>query len=163
MARLEPAAGQPAVQAIDLATTVRETLIQLTPWLLSKDLELVFEVDDAPYQVTTDAGAIDIALTNLVTNAANFSPKHGVITVGLCKNAEYFALTIDDQGPGIDEAQRDRLFERFYSRGNAKGAGLGLTIVQTIAQRLGGRVRLENRETGGLRATLEIPVRAHVT
>ncbi len=80
-----------------------------------------------------------------------------MITVGLRKNAMRFALTVDDQGPGIDENQRERLFERFYSRGNAQGAGLGLTIVQTIAQRLGGQVSLENLAAGGLRATLEIP------
>jgi two-component system sensor histidine kinase QseC len=157
MARLEPSAVQPPIQAVDLATTVRETLIQLTPWLLSKGLELVFDVEDGPYPVNTDAAAINIALTNLVTNAANFSPDQGVITVGLRKNTERFALTVDDQGPGIDESQRERLFERFYSRGNAHGAGLGLTIVQTIAQRLGGQVRLENLAAGGLRATLEIP------
>jgi two-component system sensor histidine kinase QseC len=46
-------------------------------------LELVFDVDDDAYNVSTDAAAIDIALTNLVTNAANFSPENGVITVGL--------------------------------------------------------------------------------
>jgi two-component system sensor histidine kinase QseC len=136
---------------------VRETLIQLTPWLLSKGLELVFDVDDAPYRVTTDAGAINIALTNLVTNAANFSPEYGVITVRLCQVPKRFVLTVDDQGPGIEESERDRLFELFYSRGNAEGAGLGLTIVHTIAQRLGGQVRLENLAAGGLRATLEIP------
>lgn len=157
MACLEPSATQPSVQTIDLATTVRETLIQLTPWLLSKGLELVFDVDDAPYRVTTDAGAINIALTNLVTNAANFSPEYGVITVRLCQVPKRFVLTVDDQGPGIEESERDRLFELFYSRGNAEGAGLGLTIVHTIAQRLGGQVRLENLAAGGLRATLEIP------
>lgn len=158
MARLEPSAGQLTVQTIDLAITVRETLIQLTPWLLSKGLELVFDADAAPCRVTTDAGAINIALTNLVTNAANFSPEHGVITVRLGQVAKHFVLTVDDQGPGIDESERDRLFELFYSRGNAEGAGLGLTIVHTIAQHLGGRVHLENLASGGLRATLEIPV-----
>ena len=158
MARLEPSAGQLTVQTIDLAITVRETLIQLTPWLLSKGLELVFDADAAPCRVTTDAGAINIALTNLVTNAANFSPEHGVITVRLGQVAKHFVLTVDDQGPGIDESERDRLFELFYSRGNAEGAGLGLTIVHTIAQHLSGRVHLENLASGGLRATLEIPV-----
>ncbi|NNB68314.1 ATP-binding protein [Pseudomonas fluorescens] len=157
MARLEPSGAQPQAQAIDLQKTVRETLIQLTPWLLSKGLELAFDVDDADYGVRSDASAINIALTNLVTNAANFSPEHGVITVGLCKTAAGFELTVDDQGPGIDENERERLFELFYSRGNAEGAGLGLTIVQTIAQRLGGQIRLANLANGGLRATLQIP------
>lgn len=117
----------------------------------------MFNADDAPYRVTTDPGAINIALTNLVTNAANFSPEHGVITVKLSQDAKRFVLTVDDQGPGIDESQRERLFELFYSRGNPEGAGLGLTIVHTIAQHLGGRVHLENLASGGLRATLEIP------
>lgn len=66
-------------------------------------------------------------------------------------------LSVDDQGPGIDEADRERLFERFYSRGNPQGAGLGLTIVNTIATRLGGRITLVNRAEGGLRATLSVP------
>ncbi|VVN83224.1 ATP-binding protein [Pseudomonas fluorescens] len=156
MARLEPQSGAPQLQYIDLVATVREGLVQLTPWLLSKGLELAFDVSDGVYRVKADAAAIDIALNNLVTNAANFSPEHGVITVRLAKNQGHFELSVDDQGPGIDEAERDRLFERFYSRANDQGAGLGLTIVQTIATRLGGQIRLENRPCGGLRATLEI-------
>ena len=69
----------------------------------------------------------------------------------------FYSLSVEDQGPGIDEAERGRLFERFYSRGNVQGAGLGLTIVNTIATRLGGRITLVNRPEGGLRATLSIP------
>lgn len=156
MARLEPQADASPQPSIDLAATVRESLVQLTPWLLSKGLELSFDVSDGVYQVKADAAAINIALNNLVTNAANFSPEHGVITVRLENSEGHFELSVEDQGPGIDDAEHDRLFERFYSRGNDQGAGLGLTIVQTIATRLGGRIRLENRPSGGLRATLEI-------
>lgn len=71
-------------------------------------------------------------------------------------------LSVEDQGPGIDEADRARLFERFYSRGNANGAGLGLTIVNTIALRLGGRITLVNRAEGGLCATLSVPISSGV-
>lgn len=79
-----------------------------------------------------------------------------MITVRLARQGDHYELAVEDQGPGIDEAERDRLFERFYSRGNDQGAGLGLTIVRTIANRLGGQVRLENRPEGGLRATLQM-------
>lgn len=158
MARLEPQAVAPPLQTIDLAATVRDSLIQLTPWLLSKGLELSFDVSDAPHLIDTDPAAINIALNNLVTNAANFSPEQGLITVRLTEVDGVFKLAVEDQGPGIDEADRERLFERFYSRGNAHGAGLGLTIVQTIAIRLRGRVSLENLPGGGLCATLEIPI-----
>lgn len=156
MARLEPQSGVPAPGVIDLPATVRESLGQMTPWLLSKGLELVLDVSDDIGPVRIDPVSIDIALNNLVTNAANFSPANGLITVRLARQGDHYELAVEDQGPGIDETERDRLFERFYSRGNDQGAGLGLTIVQTIAKRLGGQVRLENRPEGGLRATLQM-------
>ena len=156
MARIEPQTDTQAAPSIDLAATVRDSLVQLTPWLLNHGLELAFDVDEDIGRVRVNAAAIDIALNNLVTNAANFSPPHGLITVRLAKQQDHYELSVEDQGPGIDEAERERLFERFYSRGNAQGAGLGLTIVQAIAARLGGQIRLENRHSGGLRATLEI-------
>lgn len=157
MARLEPKAVAPVLHSIDLAETVRDSLVELTPWLLSKNLELAFDVNDRPFSIVADAAAIDIALNNLISNAANFSPEHGVITVQLSQSDGFYSLSVEDQGPGIDEENRGRLFERFYSRGNANGAGLGLTIVNTIATRLGGRITLINRPEGGLRATLSIP------
>jgi two-component system sensor histidine kinase QseC len=156
MARLEPQATADAAVPIDLPAAVRESLVQMTPWLLSKGLEPVLDVSDNVGPVRIDPVAIDIALNNLVTNAANFSPANGTITVRLVKKGDHYELSVEDQGPGIDEAERERLFERFYSRGNDQGAGLGLTIVRTIADRLGGQVRLENRPEGGLSATLEI-------
>ncbi|VVO91508.1 Sensor protein QseC [Pseudomonas fluorescens] len=159
MARLEPKPNPPPLQRIDLSETVRNSLVQLTPWLLSKHLELIFEVSDQPFHVLADPAAIDIALNNLITNAANFSPEHGAITVHLSKSEGFCHLTVDDQGPGIDESARERLFERFYSRGTAHGAGLGLTIVNTIAMHLNGQIELANRAEGGLRATLSIPAR----
>lgn len=157
MARLEPKSDPPPLQRIDLSDTVRNSLVQLTPWLLSKRLELAFEDSAEPFHVMASVAAIDIALNNLMTNAANFSPEHGVITVTLRQADGFCHLSVEDQGPGIDEADRARLFERFYSRGNVQGAGLGLTIVNTIATRLGGRITLINRAEGGLRATLSIP------
>ncbi|WP_109513875.1 ATP-binding protein [Pseudomonas ovata] len=156
MARLEPQAGGPTGPKVDLEDTVRDSLVQLSAWLLDKGLELELHVEPGNYQVRLDTSAITIALHNLLTNAANFSPPQGLIAVRLASLDTHLVLSVEDEGPGIDEAERDRLFERFYSRGNAQGAGLGLTIVQTIAKRLGGQVRLENRPGGGLKATLEL-------
>jgi two-component system sensor histidine kinase QseC len=94
-------------------------------------------------------------LNNLVTNAADFSPLHGVITIRLSKKDNRYELSVEDEGPGINEEDRKRLFERFYSR-KRSGRRIGLTIVQTIADRLGSQIRLENRMPVGLCATLEI-------
>ncbi|WP_459207989.1 ATP-binding protein [Pseudomonas sp. MLB6B] len=159
MARLEPQPNPTPLQRIDLSETVRNSLVQLTPWLLSKNLELIFDVSDEPFYVFANPAAIDIALNNLITNAASFSPEHGAITVQLSQTDGFCHLTVDDWGPGIDESCRERLFERFYSRGTAQGAGLGLAIVNTIALSLNGRIELVNRAEGGLRATLSIPAK----
>ena len=157
VARMEPGAGEVLTRDADLVAAVRESLVQMTPWVLSRGLELVFDCDEPCLTVRTDFAAIDIALQNLVTNAVNFSPAGGQVIVALAVSHGYFQLSVADEGPGIDEAERGRLFERFYSRGNDHGAGLGLTIVQSIARRLGGEITLENREEKGLRATLCVP------
>ena len=61
------------------------------------------------------------------------------------------------QGPGIPAEDLERVFERFYSRGTVQGAGLGLAIVQSIARRHAGQIRLRNLDSGGLQASLELP------
>lgn len=160
IARLEPGAGALKTQRGDLVAAVRESLVQMTPWVLSRGLELSFECNEQAHQLRTDFAAIDIALQNLVTNAVNFSPEKAQINVTLTFDDDCFELSVADQGPGISESDRERLFERFYSSGNDQGVGLGLTIVQTVARRLGGEVRLENAAPTGLVATLAAPVSA---
>lgn len=158
IARLEPGAGALKTTSADLVSAVRESLVQMTPWVLSRGMELSFDCDEQSRMIETDFSAIDIALQNLVTNAVNFSPVGGQISVALTFTDNSFHLNVADQGPGIDEAERERLFERFYSAGNDQGVGLGLTIVQTVATRLGGEIRLENATSGGLIASLIVPV-----
>lgn len=158
IARLEPGTGPVKTQQADLVATVRESLAQMTPWVLSRGLELSFECNEQAHLLNTDFAAIDIALQNLITNAVNFSPADGQINVALVFKYYGYELSVADQGPGISAGDRERLFERFYSKGNDQGVGLGLAIVQTVAMRLGGAVRLENRVPAGLIAILEIPV-----
>jgi two-component system sensor histidine kinase QseC len=158
MARVEPETARKDWQVVDIESVVRETLAELTPLLLDRGLELSLDVAAGEYQTTSDAQAIGIALQNLVTNAANFSPAGGEVTVQLKEAGNtQFLLSVRDRGPGIDEAKIERLFERFYSRDNPNGAGLGLSIVEMIAKRLGGAIELQNHPDGGLLATLSIP------
>ncbi|PZP25530.1 sensor histidine kinase [Pseudomonas kuykendallii] len=158
MARVEPETARQGWQHVNIESEVRKTLAELTPLLLDKGLELSLEVAAGRYETRSDAQAIGIALQNLVTNAANFSPAGGEVTVQLAEaGGDRFVLSVRDRGPGIDEAKTERLFERFYSRDNPNGAGLGLSIVEMIAKRLGGSIALENHAQGGLLATLSIP------
>jgi two-component system sensor histidine kinase QseC len=156
MARIEPQLNNPAFQRVQLAELVREELAELTPLALEKSVELVLECDEACW-VQTEPVALAIVLQNLVTNALNFSPPGSEVAVVVRKDeAGRVCLRVVDAGPGIDEGEIPRLFERFYSRGNANGAGLGLAIVQMVTSKIGCTLRLYNLAGGGVCAELAI-------
>ena len=121
---------------------------------MERGVELVLEGNEECW-VETEPVALAIALQNLVTNALNFSPAGSEVKVVIGADC----LSVEDEGPGIDEAELARLFERFYSRGNANGAGLGLAIVEMIVGKIGCRLALHNLEQGGLCAQLVFSVR----
>ena len=151
MARIEPQLSDPQRSRVQLTELVREELAELTPLALNKGVDLVLEGDEECW-VETEPVALAIALQNLVTNALNFSPPGSEVKVVIGDNR----LSVEDQGPGIDEADMERLFERFYSRGNANGAGLGLAIVEMIVDKIGCDLRLYNLRQGGLCAELTL-------
>ncbi|OOW00348.1 sensor histidine kinase [Pseudomonas sp. MF4836] len=154
MARIEPQLNNPTRSTVQLTALVREELAELTPLALEKDVELVLDGDET-CQVDTDPVALAIALQNLVTNALNFSPPGSEVWVRVQPQASgAIHLSVEDSGPGIDEQNRARLLERFYSQGNANGAGLGLAIVNMIAGKIGSQLELHNRAEGGLCARL---------
>lgn len=158
LARVEPRLGRRVSTQVDLAELVTETLADLTPWILGRGLEPSLDIGEGDPHLAIDAGALGIALQNLVSNAVEHSPRAGRIAVSLRRLDDHFELTVEDEGPGIDEASLSRVFERFYSRNSPNGAGLGLSIVATIVDRMGGQVLLRNRASGGLAATLLFPV-----
>lgn len=158
LARLEPRPGRRDWPRVDLEGVVAETLAELTPWILERGLEPSLDIAAGDYHLHTDAGALGIALQNLVANAVDHSPAGGRVTVTLQCEGQALLVSVDDEGPGIAEVDQQRVFERFYSKGSTNGAGLGLSIVSTIMTRLGGSVQLRNQTPHGLRATLRLPV-----
>lgn len=158
LARVEPRLGQRTSTPVDLAEVVTDTLAELTPWILDRGLEPSLDIGEGDHHLAIDAGALGIALQNLVSNAVEHSPPAGRITVTLRRLDSTFELVVEDEGPGIDKANLSRVFERFYSCNSTNGAGLGLSIVATIVDRMGGQVRLNNRAGGGLAATVMLPM-----
>jgi two-component system, OmpR family, sensor kinase len=110
-----------------------------------------------------EASRSDVAamLDNLVENALNYSPPGTQVMIGWRADGSSVRIAVADQGAGIDQHERDRLFERFYrgeaSRGGAPGTGLGLSVVEALANRWEGEVRLGNRPEGGALAELVLP------
>jgi signal transduction histidine kinase len=114
-----------------------------------------------PASLTTfgDRELIQQAVANLVDNAVKFSPPGGAVTLSAAGTRAGIDVTVADQGPGIPPADRERAAERFFrgeSARNSPGAGLGLALVQAVAQLHGGSLRLAEAAPG-LIVTLALP------
>lgn len=121
---------------------------------------VTFDVDAEPWPVIGDAAALERAVTNLLDNAAKWSPPGATVTVGLRDGI----VEVTDQGPGIAAEDLPHVFERFYRAADARGqpgSGLGLAIVRQAAERHGGRVGVDSAPGHGARFRMWIPGRAH--
>jgi two-component system OmpR family sensor kinase len=118
-------------------------------------------VEPGPTHVTADATLLSRALTNLIENAASHGGGLDVLVLRSSPTCVVFEAL--DRGPGFRPGEEERVFESFYTRAGAeprqKGAlGLGLTLVKRIAEAHGGRAFAENREGGGARVGIELPI-----
>lgn len=113
--------------------------------------------DSAP--LTCRPNEIRRALRNLIQNAIAYGKRASVFLV---ETDRFYEVVVEDNGPGIPEADSQRVFEPFIRLETSRntqtgGTGLGLTLVRTIAEGHGGSIVLENRDQGGLRARLRLP------
>src|SRR6266404_8403201 len=106
-----------------------------------------------------DFKKLERAFLNLLLNACEVVPAgSGKIDIGLRRQGESLEIRIEDNGPGIAEAVRDRLFEPFVSHGKENGTGMGLTVVQKILQDHGGDVAVEQTSASGTTFRINIPL-----
>jgi two-component system, OmpR family, sensor histidine kinase SenX3 len=113
--------------------------------------------------VLGDRDQLIMAIQNLVENAVNYSPEGTKVTVSSVVEAGIVTITIIDQGIGIPESEKDRIFERFYRVDPARsrqsgGTGLGLSIVKHVATKHGGEVSVWSVENVGSTFSLKLPI-----
>jgi signal transduction histidine kinase len=128
---------------IDVAGVTQEELALLAPQALARGLDLSLEApDELPWAI--ELGAFRAILQNLVGNAVRYVQQGGRVVVGLAAIEDRMHLSVADDGPGIDAAQRERVFERFVrgAEHDVPGSGLGLAIVRQAAARSGATVQL---------------------
>jgi len=124
-----------------------------------QNLKISFSVTP-DLQLCCDRGLFQRALSNLLTNAINYTPPNGQISVRAFRNGSQTWVSVTDTGIGIPKHDLERVFDRFYrvdpSRQSAKigGFGLGLSIVQSVMRLHGGEVRIESEEGKGTTVTL---------
>jgi len=146
-------------QSVDLEALVAEAIAAVLPQAQQRQIDLGL-ASSVPARVQGQPAALHILLGNLLDNAVKYTPVEGRIDVTLALESGATVLRVEDSGPGIPEADRERAFDRFYRAAGveASGSGLGLAIVQAIAQRHGATVRLEKSDRlGGLKVSVSFP------
>jgi two-component system, OmpR family, sensor histidine kinase MprB len=142
----------PVVEAVELP----EILDHAVARVRRRAPSLEWSVQADPWWVVGEAAGLERAMTNLLDNAAKWSPAGGTVRVRL-QGGE---LTVDDEGPGIPEADLPHVFDRFYRATESRsmpGSGLGLSIVRQVAERHAGTVAAGRSPYGGARFVLRLP------
>ena len=150
IAQIEAGAQRSAFAAVDVSELARSVGEAYLPAAEDSQHRLVLEIQDS-VTLNGDRQLLAQMLSNLVENALHHTPAGTTVTVAVRKPANGLEIEVADTGPGIPQAERDKVFERFYrldrSRGTA-GSGLGLALVKAIAGLHGLAIRLEERKPG---------------
>jgi len=164
LARAEPVAGRGQnSMPLDLVELARETTTEWVPRAIARGIDLGFDSPLANARCEGDAFMLKEMLNNLLDNAIRYTQPGGQVTVRVSPGLRSLVLTVEDNGPGIPEAERGRVFERFHRvlGSGADGCGLGLAIVREIALSHGGTASVTSGANGyGTAAHIVLPVTA---
>ena len=159
LARLDPQTALPPGQTVDLQALAQQGVAEIAPTAAGKGIEVGL-APGAAAPVAGDAVLLAVLLRNLLDNAVRYTPPGGEVEVSVRPVDGGVSLTVVDNGPGIPEAERGQVFERFHrvlGSGEA-GSGLGLSIVRRIADLHRAGVSLEAGPGGrGLRVEVSFP------
>lgn len=147
----------------DLAGLVREAVEQNRPYADRFGVTIKLELTEEPLNASVDETRMLQVLSNLLSNAAKFSPAGSEVTVKLQRAGQRARISVCDQGPGVSPAFRSRIFSRFAQedqssqRGQA-GTGLGLAITKNIVEHHGGTIDLDSKVERGATFHVELPL-----
>jgi signal transduction histidine kinase len=142
---------------VDLTALAAEAVVMLeSP---AEERRISIAVDSAaPLRASGEERAVIQILVNLIGNAVRHSPEGGAVQLQFSRTSGTASVTVSDQGPGINAADQQRIFERFERADEkAGGTGLGLAISRRLARSMGGDVTLESVPGQGARFTLTLP------
>jgi two-component system phosphate regulon sensor histidine kinase PhoR len=148
-------------ESINLRDAVDHVVDAVEPRAREKGMHVGVHVD-ADLAIDGDPRALDQVLINLVDNAVKYTPNGGHVTISAHRDDAAAVLVVTDDGPGVEEKHKERLFERFYrvDPGRSRdvgGTGLGLAIVKHLVEAMGGKVRVEDAHPHGTRFCVTLP------
>ena len=161
IAQAEAGASRRNFEAVDLGRLLNDVAELYEPLAEERHQRLAVDQNGA-IEIRGDRDLLFQAVANLVDNAVKFAPEEGAVELSLARDGERAVITVADNGPGIPQAARERVRERFYRLETSRstpGSGLGLSLVGAVSDLHDGRLRLEDNGPG-LRARLDLPLPA---
>ncbi len=151
-------------ELLDVDTLLIECYEAFQPLAREKDQQLQLELpEDMLPQILGDRQRIEQILTILIDNALSYTPTGKQIRISACARDNRLIIDIEDQGPGIRESDRVRIFDRFYraehSRNDKKHFGLGLSIAKELTELLNARLIVSDSSLGGARFSLQLRIK----
>ena len=151
----------PPAHPLPLAPLVHELVRTFAPLARRQGISIREQLDES-LAGSISAPVLRHALLNLLDNAAKYAPQSSVITVRTSRHWEQVRICVDDQGPGVPAADRQRIWEPYVrlSRevtSSSTGSGIGLSVVRHLVERYRGRAWVEDAPDGGARFVIEIP------
>jgi two-component system OmpR family sensor kinase len=147
------------LQPVDMAGMAKRAVADLIGVAQAKSIDLGLQRADAGV-VEGQPDSLMILMRNLVDNAIKYTPAGGTVDVSVQAQQGEVVVVVEDSGPGIPPAERERVFDRFYrvAGSEAAGSGLGLAIIKSIAERHGATLALgESVRLKGLEVTVRFP------
>ncbi|HLI30922.1 MAG TPA: ATP-binding protein [Terriglobia bacterium] len=159
-ARIEAGKVQLNKELHSVASLVSKALQQMKPVL--EERKVTATSGDSLPLVFVDGELIELVLRQLIDNAVKYSPAGAPLAIHTRADENQVMIGVADEGPGIPEPERSRIFERFHrgadARHHAPGSGMGLSIAREILQAHGGSIWMENRAGGGSQFWIALPV-----
>ncbi|MCQ4317645.1 response regulator [Stutzerimonas zhaodongensis] len=149
----------------DARELAEQALIDLKPYADEYGISLALDTPAASTQVhvNVDPDRFAQVMANLLSNAIKHSPAGGVVSVALRSDGSGLEIGVQDQGPGIPEEFRSRIFERFAQADSSDarkrgGTGLGLAITRSLVQQMNGRIGFDSQQARGTRFWIRLPL-----
>jgi signal transduction histidine kinase len=172
LAKIEAGRAEVQLAKVSVTDTCQTLVALIKPLADKKQLELRAEIDSDLPVIVTDGGKLQQILYNLLSNAVKFTPPGGKVTLSgqtqrrqrRGRANEEIVVSVADTGPGVSEADQQRIFEKFYQTDRtltreSTGTGLGLAIAKELASLLQGRLTLKSSAGHGATFSLHLPVR----
>jgi signal transduction histidine kinase len=163
LTRLEQGRTTLVLEALDLRSVTSAAVEMTRPLFESARQEISIRLPETYCGIRGDNARLEQVLINLLSNAHKYSPPGTRVEVRVARTGDECRVAVRDNGPGVPEAERERIFERFYRssahrQDRTASTGLGLPIARTIAELHGGRVWADAAPGGGSAFTLALPL-----